>query len=108
MRLAWSPAIRKERARGQQDGGLGRKLTMLEAVAGAVLFFAVAEQVARSVVTIYTDNSGFYWAYRKGTSRDLFTYTVTRVVQNTDIGELGYLHFTPHLYHPNEHIQLFG
>ena len=55
VRLAWSPAIRKERARGRQDGGLGRnKLTMLEAVAGTALFFAVAGQVARSAVMIYT------------------------------------------------------
>ena len=37
--------------------------------------------MARSAVTIYTDNSGFYWAYRKGTSRDLFTYTVMKAIR---------------------------
>ena len=78
VRLAWFPAIRKERARGRQVGGLGCKLTMLEAVA---LFFAVAGQVTRSAVMIYTDNSGFYRAYRKDTSRDLFTYTVTKAIR---------------------------
>ena len=51
---------------------------MLEAV---VLFFAVAGQVTRSAVMIYTDNSGFYRAYRKDTSRDLFTYTVTKAIR---------------------------
>ena len=78
VRLAWFPAIRKERARGRQVGGLGCKLTMLEAVA---LFSAVAGQVTRSAVMIYTDNSGFYRAYRKDTSRDLFTYTVTKAIR---------------------------
>ena len=33
------------------------------------------------MVTIYTDKSGFYWAYRKGTSRDLFTYTVMKAIR---------------------------
>ena len=78
VRLAWFPAIRKERARGRQVGGLGCKLTMLEAVA---LFFAVAGQVTRSAVMIYTDNSGFYRAYRKDTSRDLFMYTVMKAIR---------------------------
>ena len=30
-----------------------------------------------------------------------------KVVQNTDVLELGSVHFTPHLYHPNDHLQLF-
>ena len=30
-----------------------------------------------------------------------------RVIQNTDILELGSEHFTPHLDRPNDHLQLF-
>ena len=32
---------------------------------------------------------------------------VIRVIQNTDILELGSEHFTPHLDRPNDHLQLF-
>ena len=40
-----------------------------------------------------------------GTGASLSIYL--RVVQNTDVLELGSVHFTPHLYHPNDHLQLF-
>ena len=56
----WSAAIRRNRSRGGKDNCLGRKLTLLEAVAGAALFFGVTSQVARSVVgDNLHHNSGF-------------------------------------------------
>ena len=35
------------------------------------------------------------------------SHMLNRVVQNTDILELGSEHFTPHLDRPNDHLQLF-
>ena len=56
----WLAALRRNHGRGGKDNFLGRKLTLLEAVAGAALFFGVTSQVARSVVgDNLHHNSGF-------------------------------------------------
>ena len=55
-----------------------QKLTVLEALAALQLFISQPDVVRGRNVTIWTDNSGLYWAFKKSSSRCLYVYTVTK------------------------------
>ena len=54
-------------------------------------------------LSVHGDFDGSFLPMGKGVILNMFI----RVIQNTDILELGSEHFTPHLDRPNDHLQLF-
>ena len=56
------------------------KLTFLEGCASLFLLLSVSDVVPNMPVRLFVDNAGSVWAFRKGHSKDLYTYTVVKAI----------------------------
>ena len=68
-------------AQNSHDGEApGRKLSFLEAAAILATVTAFADRLRGNHITVWTDNIGVVWAFRKEHSRDLYCYTVMKAL----------------------------
>ena len=58
----------------------GRKLSFLEAAAILATVSAFADRLRGNHITVWTDNIGVVWAFKKEHSRDLYCYTVMKAL----------------------------
>ena len=57
-----------------------QKLTVLEALAALQLLISQPDVIRGRNVTIWTDNAGLYWAFRKASSKCLYVYTLSKAI----------------------------
>ena len=71
----------KENARALSGERLGNKLTFLELLAALLGLVTLPEIIRNRHVTVMTDNIGAVYAFKKGYSTDVYSYTVAKALE---------------------------
>ena len=75
--LPWPVNIRLD-WRNKYGIRMGKKLTLLESTAVTTAVACFGDRLKNRDVVVMTDNIGVVWSHVKGTSRDLYTYTMSK------------------------------
>ena len=75
--LPWPKNIRLD-WRNSYGVRMGKKLTMLESTAVTTAIACFGHLLKNKAVVVMTDNIGVVWSHKKGSSRDLYTHTISK------------------------------
>ena len=81
----WEGAIQSSKRTVTGDR-VDRKLSFLEGIAALATLICDPPAVSNRSVVLFTDNIGLYYAYKSGSSRCLFTYTIVKALSEVARG----------------------